>query len=81
MFLQLSVNLFRGRGGGGARVPPVQVLSISVAVADPGIPEEAINPKGGANLLFGFFSRKLHENEEIFAGGAFLVAPRSPNKL
>ena len=31
--------------------------------------EEAPTPEGGANILFGHFSRKLHENEEILDGG------------
>ena len=33
----------------------------------PGCPREGANPKGSANLLFGQFSQKIHENEENWA--------------
>ena len=41
----------------------------SFSVADPGF------PRGGANLLFGQFSQKLHENEEILSRGRIPQAP------
>ena len=45
-------------------------------MADLGFPRGGgANPEGGANLLFGQFFRKLHENEDILGqkGGASLA--------
>ena len=54
-------------------------LSKSLAVADPGFPRGGgANPKGGAPTYYlANFSRKLHENEEIWGQGGARV-PRAP---
>ena len=51
-------------------------------VADLGFPRGGCaNPKGGANLLSPNFSRKLHENEEIWLRGAARVPGTPPPPL
>ena len=56
-------------------VPPSEYTHYLFAVADPGFPRE------GANLLFGHFSRKLHENEENWTGGRVQIFYRPQTNL
>ena len=45
------------------------------AVADPGFARRGSNPWVDINLLFGKFSQKLHEKEEILGPSRLLDSP------
>ena len=65
--------------GGGGRCETSSTPVRSTTEADPGFLDEDTNPRGGVNILFYQFSRKLYENEEILAwGGRVPGVPLDP---